>query len=95
MCTVLNDTIVTARKEHECNALVLIREFGLDELMAADFPPEENQELQKLLDNNGKILKGEKYRRYGFAGNGTVQTIKESIICSQLCQKYDLYPSDC
>ena len=37
MCTVLNDTIVTTQKEHECGALVLIREFGLEELMASDF----------------------------------------------------------
>lgn len=94
MCSIFDDRKIVARKPHSCNALNFIYEFGMDELMDNELDDIEKKELQELLDNNGKIQKGEIYRRYKIADNGTAVTLCESIVASQICSKYDLYP-DC
>ena len=95
MCTIIGDKIIKARKKHSCMAMIWIREYGLEDLMENEFTESENQELQALIDNNEQIQPGDMYRNYSMAGNGTVTTIKESIIGSELCSKYDLYPDAC
>ncbi len=94
MCTVISNRTVKARKIHRCMALDCIKECGLDDVLSY-IEPDEYLELSNLLQNDGKILPGEEYRIYAMAGNGTVQTIKESLIGAKLCQKYDLYPESC
>ena len=94
MCTIIGDRIIKARKKHKCMAMHWIHQYGLEDLMENEFTELENQELQILIDNNEQIQPGYLYRNYAIADNGTVTTIKESIIGSELCSKYDLYPDD-
>ena len=89
--TILKDNNIKARKEHRCMALDCIKECDIEDVISY-ITPEENKELSKLLVNNGNIQSGEVYRSYSMAGNGTIQTMKESLIGAELCSKYKLYP---
>ena len=102
MCTLLRDNFVKARKDYNCSAMNLINNYSIQEMVIA-FRSIENsgdwwKDLAKLYRRRDRgepeIRKGEMYRSYAVADNGTVQNIRESIIASRVCQEFDLYP-DC
>ncbi len=98
MCSILGDKTVKARKDHRCNARHFINELSIYEVfeMQKDVKEINWKELARFYRRQGKgepeIKKGEEYRRYAISDEGTISTVKESIIGSTVCVELDLYP---
>lgn len=93
MCgQIMGEQIVTARKEHHCTAFEIINSsltFGeILEGLESEF---EVVVFWRMIKNGFKIKIGEKYRRYGYADEGTVFSCKESMLGAKICSKLDLY----
>lgn len=93
MCiAILTDKIITARKKHRCFAFDEIILAGLCENDLKDMlTDDEFKEYLEAKKNDFKIQIGDKYRFYTSPQNGTICTIRESLLGNKLCIKYDLY----
>ena len=96
MCgTILNDRIIKARKDYDCNIFYYIHEGWTREDMYDMFDCEDDVlKYWNAYKTRFKIHKGNMYRRYTFIDGDHIADIKESLAGSELAQKYDLYP-DC
>ena len=94
MCDIISETRPKARIKHPCGACEIIRGAFTEEECEDIMTKEDFEMFLGLKDTDFQIQKGEIYRRYNIADNGTVQTFTESLDGSYLCSKYDLY-EDC
>lgn len=82
---ILSDKLVKARKDHDCDATIYLRECGDYDI----FTP---KEMEIINNTNGKIKKGETYRKVVGKFEGKLYTSKAIPEIDDICLKYDLYP---
>lgn len=82
---VLSDKLVKARKDYNCDATIYLREYG-------DYDMFTLEEMEIINNTNGKIKKGETYRKVVGKFEGELYTFRAIPEIDDICLKYELYP---
>ncbi len=77
----------TARKKHECNACLWLR----DSIGNIEMTFSELRAVVRAKQGNWQILPGEKYDEVALSDSGTVTTIRHKPEINDICHKYDIY----
>jgi len=89
MTTVLRDEIRSARKTYRCDAYAHWLECGMrDEDCTTN---EQRLILSAAQADNGRILRGQKYRCVTAIQDGDLVTWRERVGMGSLCLAHDLY----
>ncbi len=89
----ISDDILTARKDYDCNACLWLIEY-LDGNGRTDtgFTFSEIRQIIRAKNENWKILKGQKYRKYISKEDGELFVNRERPEITEILTKYDLWP---
>ena len=77
----------TARKKHECNACLWLRDSLRDMQMTFS----EWRSVVRAKQSNCKILPGEQYDEVALSDTGSLTTIRHKPEINDICHKYDIY----
>lgn len=90
MVRVIKDSVVTARKDHQCDSCLWIRE-SLDHY-GNPYTFAEWRLIAAAKKANWKILKGETYNKQVNTMDGYMYTFKSRPGLDTICHKYELFP---
>ena len=90
MSTVLSSKILTAKKDHKCDAYNFwISEYIKDIIQELTF--KEKRSVVRMRLQKGKILTGQKYIRVVSVFDGDFCDFKADIEMDKICSRLDLY----
>lgn len=83
-----------ARKDYWCQSSEYLREYLDNNPTGTKIRFSEWRNIIKAKNNNWKILKGEKYRRYVGIYDGEIFSARDIPEIAKICQRLHLYTED-
>jgi hypothetical protein len=89
MGTILKEKVLTAKKIHNCNACICLRESNTDLFNQLTY--KEKKAVVRMKKQKWKIIPGQKYLYMANTFDGDFVIFKADLEINEICLKYNLY----